>query len=414
MKNRSLALVLTLASFAASAADTAKLLKRTERGEESERIEALRDLGQLDAVLAVDKATQWLTGQQNPRLRAAAARELWDLKEAARPAEAALRAALSDRDEDTVYNAIGALDTLDVPDRDLREARLDIARQSHDAFHVFYAARALYPDPALKLSEYLDACFDAANLLAQKDGVEDTFVRSHLQDALYDQLHSIAKERGRAGFDALLEAWPQESPPVRYQISRVLDAVPKGVGDPTRIAALLDGAPADVRGFVLSALSGYGAKAQPVLDAIIGQLARNNEPRVREDAASALGRVADAPGGLTDMRKPSAWRTQVETRIAPALAGVVADDPTVEVRKAAAESLEKLELWGAPAAPQIAAHIPAQPDLWARYALVHVCRWGARGGHPCERDALQRVADTDPDDAVRRDAKEALNTHAGD
>lgn len=411
MKHSPLALALILASLAATAADTAKLLKRTERGEESERIEALRDLGKADAALAVDKAVQWLTTQPSPRLRAAAARELWDLKDAAKPAEAALRAALNDRDEDTVYNAIGALDAMDVPAGDLREARLDIARQSRDAFHVFYATRALYPDPALKLTEYLDACHDAANLLAQQGGIEDTFVRGHLQDALFDQLHDIARERGRPAFDALLEAWPHESPPVRYQISRVLDAVPRNIGDPVRIAALLDGAPADVRGFLLSALAGYGAGAQPVLEAIIGQLARNNEPRVREDAASALGRVADTPGELGDMRKPSAWRTQVETRIAPALAAVVAGDPTAEVRKAAAESLEKLELWGAPAAPQIAAHISAQPDLWARYALVHVCTWGARGGHPCAREALQQIADTDPDDAVRRDAREALAAH---
>jgi hypothetical protein len=395
------------------AADAAKLQKRTQRGDVAERVEALKQLGDTDAALAVETSQAWLTGERDARLRAAAARELWDLKDAARPAIPALRAALDDPDEDTVYSAIGALDTLDVPAAELREARLGLARTSRDAFHVFYSARALYPDAALSLTDYLDACFGATDLLADGDRVSDSFVRGHLQDAIYDQLHDIAKERGRAGFDALLQAWPQVSPPVRYQISRVLDAVPTDVGDARRIAALLDGAPKDVRGFLLAALGGYGATVQPVLGDLLEQLGRGNEPEVRADAASALARAADPPGGLSDMQKPGAWRSQVETRIAPALAQVVADDPTPEVRKAAAEALEKLELWGAPAAPTIAAHIHEQPDLWARYALVHVCLWGARAGRPCAREALQQVADGDADDAVRRDAREALATTPG-
>jgi hypothetical protein len=402
---RAFALLLLLGSTAAFAADTAKLLKRTERGDESERIEALKDLGKADAALAVDKATQWLT-QQNPRLRAAAARELWDLKDAAKPAETALRAALSDRDEDTVYNAIGALDGMDVPDSDLREARLAIAQNSRDAFHVFYAARALYPDPALKLGEYLDACFDAANLLAE-DRISDTWVRGHLQDALFDQLNTIAKKGGRAAFDAMMDAWQRESPPVRYQISRVLSAVPTSVGDPVRLAALMDGAPKNVRGFLLSTLSGYGAKAQPVLDAMLDELRPNNEVDVRKDAASALGRVADPPGSFTDQIKPSAWRTQVETRIAPALAKAATTDPVTDVRKEAAEALQRLGTWGGPALPILAPYIAKEPDASTRHALTRVC-WSAREAKTLPREVLQQLAASDPDEYVRNEAKAVL------
>ena len=391
----------------AGAADSGKLLKRLDSGDSTERIEALRELGSVDPALARERAVQWLASQPEPGLRAAAARVLWDMKDAARPAEAALRGALTDSDEDTVYNAIGALDGLGVPDQELRDSRITLAQQGSDPFHVFYAARALYPDSALSLTQYLDACFGVANLIAE-GGIDNTFTVGALRDDLFGQLGVLAKEQGQAGFDALVEAWPRESPPVRYQISRVLSATPTDVGDPVRIAALLDTAPDDARSFVVSALGAYGAKAQPVLDVIIGHLGPEHEPDLRRTAASTLGSVADVPGDLDGMRKSGMWRDEVETRIAPALAKSVADDADAEVRKASAESLEKLKLWGAPAAPGIAGHIAAQTDLWARYALVHVCLWGARGDHPCARATLQAIADGDPDDAVRRDAREAL------
>lgn len=406
--SRPLFLLALLAAGIAQAADPAKLLKRTGRGDSAERIEALHDLTDADADAAREVAVRWLGGERDASLRAAAARALWDLKEAARPAEPALRAALDDADEDTVYNAIGALDGLGVPDADLRTARLALVQRSHDAFHVLYAARALYPDAALSLGQYLDAAFDALNLAAT-----DTSRYDKLREAAREGLlRPIAKERGRAGFEALVEAFPRESPPVREAIAYVLDAVPAEVGDPQRIAALLEGSAAYTRHSLLGALGDYGARAQPVLGAIIEQLDTRNEPVVREAAAAALKRVADVPAGLDEMQRRSAWRSQVETRIVPALARTVADDPTPDVRKAAASALEDLKLWAAPAAPQIAAHIAAQPDLWARYALVHVCGWGARAGQPCARDALQKIADSDPDDAVQRDAREALATSA--
>ncbi|UXI70180.1 hypothetical protein [Tahibacter amnicola] len=398
--------LLLLVPVFAQAADTAKLLKRTERGETRDRINALNDLGDADAPAAVTRATEWLESQTDARLRAAAARLLWDHKDAAAPAEPALRRALDDADEETAYAAVGALDAMGVPDAQLRSTRLRLARQARDAYYAFYAARALYPDPDLPLANVLDVVFDAVDLSKNEDAL-DFSARHDLGDATYTLLARVAKENGREGFSALVDAFARESPAVRYTISRVIGSVPVESGDPKRIAALMTGARADVRGFLLAALGGYGARAQPALDVMLGELALNNEPAVRKDAASALSRVADVPGALSDMQKAGSWRTQVETRIAPALARLVVDDPEPAVRTAAAESLERLQLWGAPAASVVAPVIARQDDAAARLALVSVCKW-ARGTPGFPREVLEKLAASDPDTYVRRDAGDAL------
>jgi len=67
---------------------------------------------------------------------------------------------------------------------------------------VFYAARALYPDSALSLTQYLDACFGVANLIAE-GGIDNTFTVGALRDDLFGQLGVLAKEQGQAGFAVL-------------------------------------------------------------------------------------------------------------------------------------------------------------------------------------------------------------------
>jgi hypothetical protein len=402
---RALALVLILATASVSAADIGKLMRQADRGSTSERTAALRELAKEDAGLAMQKALEWLAPNVEPAMRRQGARTLWDLGQRAKPAEPALRSVLNDRDDDVAYAAVGALNAMGVPKADLRATRLRLAR-SNDGFIAFYAARALHPDPELPVEEALGAAFSALNLVAS-GRPSDMNTRDSLRTNAKAFLDGFAEKSGREGFDALIAAFPKTSPPAREAIASALDKVPPQYGDPVQIAALLDSPQIWVRRSALYALTDYKERAAPVVDRMIALLAVNHEPDLRKTAASALGSLGAAPGLASEQARQSAWRADVEKRIGPALANTATADPLPEVRKEAAGSLQKLSLWAGPALGAIGEQIAREPDPGVRHALVRAC-WTARESPQLPKAVLASLAESDPEQYVRNEAKSVL------
>ena len=402
---KSLALVLLLLALPLHAADTTRLMRQIERGSTSERTVALRDLAKEDAPAATAKAVEWLEPNVDPALRRAAARTLWDLGDKAKSAEPALRARLDDRDDDVAYAAVGALSTMGVPKADLRTARLRLAR-SNDGFIAFYASRALFPDPELPLDAAIDATLAGVNLVSA-GRPSDMKTRDTLRTNTRLLLENVAKQSGRAGFDALMRAYAKASPPGKEAIASALDHVPPQHGDALQIGALLDSPQPWVRRSAMFALVDYQDKAAPVVDKVIAGLWPPQEPDWRKAAAAALGGIGDAPAESREQAKQSAWRSDVEARIAPALARAATTDPDRDVRKEAADALQKLSLWAGPALGSIGERIAQEPDPGVRHALVRAC-WNARESPQLPRAVLASLAANDPVDYVRNEAAAAL------
>ena len=402
---KTLVLLLSLLALPLHAADTIRLMRQIERGGTAERSAALRDLAKEDAPAATAKAIEWLQPNVDPALRRAAARTLWDLGDKAKSAEPALRARLDDRDDDVAYGAVGALSTMGVSKAELRAARLRLAR-SNDGFIAFYASRALFPDPELPLDAVIDAALAGVNLVAG-GRPSDMKTRDTLRTNTRLLLESVAKQSERAGFDALMRAYAKASPPGKEAIASALDHVPPQHGDALQIGALLDSPQPWVRRGAMFALVDYQDQAAPVVDKVIAGLWPPQEPDWRKAAAAALGGIGRSPGEASAEAKRSAWRSDVEARIAPALARAATSDPDRDVRKEAADALQKLSLWAGPALGSIGDRIAQEPDPVVRHALVRAC-WNARESPQLPRAALASLAANDPVDYVRNQAAGTL------
>jgi hypothetical protein len=394
-------------AFAALHADARSL--PLDRGTAVERAAALRELARQDPAIATQQAVAWLEPSVEPALRRSAARTLWDLGDKAKPAEPALRIRLDDRDDEVAYAAVGALAAMGTPKADLRAARLRLAH-STDGFIAFYAARAVYPDPDLAPEAALDAGLAAVNLAAAGRPA-DRATRDRLRTNARAFLAELARTSGRPGFDALVRAVPRTSPPGREAIAEALDDVPAQHGDVAPIAALLDDAAPWVRRRAMGALVDYHERAAPAVDKMLGQLGAQQPKDVREGAAAALAALGAAPALATAQAQPSPWRSDVEARIAPALAHAATTDPERDVRKAAADGLQRLSLWAGPALGAIGDRIAREPDPAVRHALVRAC-WTARESPQLPRAALAALAEGDPVDYVRNEAKVTLQAGA--
>ena len=135
-------------------------LRDLERGKPAQQIEAAGQLGvafapQIAPVLAN------LLAHPDPVIRLAAAEKLWELaaqqSDAFAAVEPALRQALEDADAAVAMNAAGALAAMDVPARDLADARRRVLDDGRARGYVaFLAARGLVGiDPAPPLLPYL-------------------------------------------------------------------------------------------------------------------------------------------------------------------------------------------------------------------------------------------------------------------
>jgi hypothetical protein len=86
---------------------------------------------------------------------------------------------------------------------------------------------------------------------------------------------------------------------------------------------------------------------------------------------------------------------------------VATSDPDRDVRKEAADALQKLRLWAGPALGAIGERIAQEPDPVVRHALVRAC-WNARESPQLPRAVLASLAANDPVDYVRNEAGSVL------
>jgi HEAT repeat protein len=155
------------------------------------------------------------------------------------------------------------------------------------------------------------------------------------------------------------------------------------------------------------ALVDYHDRAAPLVDKVIEGLWPPNEADFRKAAAAALGGIGAAPAEAVEQARPGAWRADVEKRIGPALARAATTDPERDVRKEAADALQKLKLWAGPALGAIGGRIGQEPDPGVRHALVRAC-WNARESPELPRDVLAALAESDPESYVRNEAASVL------
>ena len=195
---------------------------------------------------------------------------------------------------------------------------------------------------------------------------------------------SLGEARSEAA-DALFAALSDPSEAVRHEAARALGRGTRTAGDIPRLVAALDSPDDYVAAFAAWSLGNLGAQAQGTVPALAKALARERTDAV---VAGALARIGPAAAGavpalLEALRSPNADRrfraARALGRIGPAAsdaAGPLSDalvDPSAVVRQHAARALGRI----GPAARTAAA------------------------------PALQR-ATGDPDEAVRREARQAL------
>ncbi len=223
-----------------------KALADLERGKPARQLEAAGQLGDVEFAPQVAAALARLLTNPDPVIRLGAAEKLWEY--AARDAEAyaaaqpALRAALDDSDAAVAMNAAGALQTMDVPPRDLAAARRRVLGSGVHGYVAFLAARGLIgidPAPPL-LPHVLEYYIDAIEAEA-RGGSEDNV------EIAEKALASLANTQDRALITPLLAALDASPPATPFLLKQLRGFKPKPEGWTARLLRHADSPYPDVR-----------------------------------------------------------------------------------------------------------------------------------------------------------------------
>ena len=379
-------LILALA-FAMSAASAETDAQRTFRKWAVEKMEILRKekdpveraeaaayLGSykdLDVIAALGVAL----ADPDARVRAAAAGSLWSAGQAAEPARANLVRALEDSSPAVVVRAAGALEGLGMDERQLVAPRK----------RAFEAADAPY-----------DARFMAAR------GLAGSVPSAALLDAM---LEFLARSAPRRGADALA----QQSSEKNIQMAADALAELAGTGDRAIVAPLEAQARKEHSGTVviLKSLAVFDPKPADWVELLVWLLDSRNA-KVRNAALGYLGDQKNA-------KDIAFW--------APRAAKLALQDPDGNVRGSALQALANAR---GLAAPHVDAAIAAMRDA-DRFVRVFAVRAVGEMGDPTQamaaaakadvaqkaRPALAALAEKDPEEDVRAEAKAALTKLEG-
>jgi len=341
----------------------------------SQRAEAAENLGRQGRPEAATPLAQAL-GDPEAEVRAAAAGALWALGEEAKPAEPALWEALDDRDLEVVVRAAGALDVLDADPARLAPPRRR-ALASTDLTIRFLAARGLIgqdPPPALlpHVLDYLDR--ESARAAAPDTDYKVREAAEHNRELAEKALASLVatQDRGlaqplvqRVGRDhpaqpAILSAMGALAPPPdgwdellaarmasrETKTRRVAAELARGRTAPDQTGRwvpaatrLLSDTDETVRSAALWALSAAGGLAAEAVPTLVGQLTAEPDPDRRELVARVLGDVGDRSQPVARQVK-----AEVAATARPALERALAGDRESDVRQAALDSLDRLDL----------------------------------------------------------------------
>jgi hypothetical protein len=364
--------------------------------------------------------------------RIEAARLLWDVHDAAKPAAIpALREALNDSEPSVVVHAAGALIAMDVPERELVDP---LHRVLHDGktSDRFLAARALIGiDPAADLTppilDYVrkespkgknyDLARKAVKKLAKTN---DRAIIAPLMSELTKSPQAAQPIlEGLAEFNPPPDRWTEtligqlehSDPHVR---STAVDLVgkQKKAADirmwTVPVSRLCTDPDASVRMQAVFALQYAGGLALEGLPGVLEALASDSDADVRARAAEAVGEMANAQFAIDTQLKVAAAKKAL-----PVLTAAADKDASHEVRRNAVKAINQLQLDNAVVVPLLARIAVEQKD-------TQDVRWSAllslrnRGKDAASAAETIRPLASDPNPDVRKDAQAALDSFKSD
>lgn len=414
--------------------------------------EAAKDLKSKDPVKrreAAERLSGWASpegaallaqalGDVDERVRAEAARSLATYEKQAEPARAALQRALDDSFPEVVAQAAEALErALEVPEKDLVPARQRVLDRARGTYERFLAARSLigYEPPKELVGPLLDYLDDQAR---PSDDWQVRDARRHNLDLAKEALERLVKKTGdRALIGPLSEAARRfrYRNDVPLKVLSLFEPRPdgwaallvEGLGsrdaDVLREVLFLMGRTAraarevaqwapeaarlerhpdkNVRDALVMALGEAGGLASDQVQVPVRALVLEREASQRRRAAEAIGQIGDR-----DQATPAAGKKAVAEAAAPELLRAVDKDPEVEVRAAAVEAYDRLQVDPATAVRQLAGFTAASYPEPVRLAAIR----GLRDRGPAARAAIATLKPLldDPSQRVKDDARQAL------
>ncbi len=385
-----LCFAITNISCAVSKAKQAsKLTNKLENSRDAnDRSKAARELGKMgawDAVPALSKALS----DPDAKVRASAARALWDLKDYAQPAQNALRTALNDRSPSVKYNVVGALAAMGEDAKNLVKARKEIFRDG-SLFERFYSGkriRSVIGDVALmptalevveKYDHFSDMSRDARDLISDMIKTQNRdlipVLIAKLKDGNPRVSTFIAGEIGKFK-PAATQAVPILRKMLKQGDNKMQRAAARGLNN-MKIAAYqavpdlaelllncseehLCRAAADALGYIAKAKQKGAARkldtaAKKAVPALKTKLIKSVNDEVRIDCAEALGRIG--PRAI---------------KVLPLIVKILGNDKNPKVREAACDCLSGM---GTAAKAAIPALKKAQED---KNSFVRNSAWRA-------------------------------------
>jgi hypothetical protein len=297
-------------------------LRDLERGKPAQQIEAAGQLGvafapQVTPVLAN------LLAHPDPVIRLAAAEKLWEFAaqqaDAFAAAEPALRQALADADAAVAMNAAGALAAMDVPARDLADARRRVLDDGRARGYVaFLAARGLVGiDPAPPLLPYLLEYYFNVIEEEARGGSDDNV------EIAEKALTALCNTQDRGLIAPLLAALDETPPATAFLLERLAPFKPKPDGWTARLLRYTASPYPDIRD---SAWDLLGDELDPGSLDLWAPVATRAlaDPEQREDALAALadaaGRTSHGLGDVAALARNSAAGEEAQVRAIEVLA----------------------------------------------------------------------------------------------
>lgn len=402
------------------------------------RAEAAEGLGQMEMKEAVPHLVAALA-DKDAAVREAAAGALWNSSEVAKEAIPALRKALADPATAVVMRAAGALISMDEDATTMEEALRGVLQRGDDVDR-FLAARALIgietadhlagpivdylarnaPDP--KSSDWsgrhdnFEAGSKALLRLAEtndRKAIAPLMARirenPHLTEPILLAL-GVFKPRPDQWVETLLSFLTSPVADVRETAIDLLGKQTKAA-DVKLWAGPVSQRVTDkekgVRNDAIRALQNAKGLAIDAIGPVIQAVKLEVDPEVREDAAEAVGEIADAGFAIDTKIKEAVGRDAF-----PVLTAAVEKDASLDVRKKALRSIDKLQVDPAAAVEFLARVAVEQKDRNLRLDALQLLN--NRGKEAAPAQAKIAPLTKDGDELIRRVAESALEAMKSD
>lgn len=403
------------------------------------RAEAAQSLGEMEMAEAVPHLVAALS-DKDARVREAAAGALWNSSDVAKEAIPALRKALDDPEPSVVIRAAGALMSMD-EDATTMETQLRGVLQRGDPVDRFLAARALIgiesaetlaapivdylvrnaPDPKNSgdwsaRRDNFEAGEKALKRLAEtneRKAIAPLMARvrenPHLTEPILESL-GLFKPRPDQWIETLLSFLNSPVADVRETAVGLLGKQTKAADVKLwagPVSRLVTDREKDVRNDAIRSLMAAKGLAIDAIGPVIAAVKSETDADVREDAAEAVGEIADASFAIDTKVKEAAGREAF-----PVLAAAVEKDANIDVRKKALRSIDKLQVDSATAVDFLARIAVEQKDRNLRLDALQLLN--NRGKEAAAAQTKIEPLMKDGDELIRRVTEGALQAMKSD